>query len=334
MTVTERSGMTFVQACNMALDEAMGADPSVFLIGQDISDDETGGIFHVTAGLSTKYGRDRVRSTPIAEEAIVGAAVGAALAGMRPVAEIMLMGFFTLAVDQIHNHAAKLRYLSGGRTPVPLTLRMASGAGGQFAAHHSEQLEAWLAHSPGIKVAIPSSPVDAYGLLSSCIFDDDPCIFIEHTLMNFISVEGDPPEPGLRIPLGQANIVRPGRDVTVVGYGKPMLDIQPLLGSLAEEGIDVELIDLRTISPLDDRTVLESVARTKRAVVIHEARRNFGVGAELAARIHEELFGELAAPVQRVGAPHTSVPFSAGLEQAYIPGPSDFEGAIRRTLGR
>jgi pyruvate dehydrogenase E1 component beta subunit len=332
MAATGEKSMTFVEACRSALDEAMGEDPRVILIGEDIADAENGGVLKVTKGLSTKYGVERVRSTPIAEEAIVGAAVGAALAGLRPVAEIMFMQFLTLAMDQLHNHAAKLRFMSGGRTNVPITLRMSSGAGAQLGAHHSEQLEAWLAHSPGLKVAIPSSPADAKGLLLSCIFDDDPCVFIEHTLLYYAGIAGPVPEAGARIPLGQANVVRPGSDVTVITYGKSVLDVQQAAVGLADAGIDVEVIDLRTIAPLDERTILESVARTKRAVVVHEARRNFGVGAEIAARIHNELFGELEAPVERVGAADSSVPYAACLEAAYVPGVAQIEEAVRQVV--
>lgn len=331
--VSSPTEMTFAQACGMALRDAMRADERVFLIGEDIGDDECGGAFQVTKGLSLEFGRERVRSTPIAEAAIIGAAIGAAMAGMLPVAEIMLMAQSVLAFDQIYNHAAKQRYLSGGRTSVPLTVRMASGAGGQFGAHHSDQLESWLAHSPGLKVVMPSSPADAYGLLTSCIFDDDPCIFIEHTLLNFMKVASDAPiNSGAGIPLGTANVLQEGSDVTVIGYSKPLIDIQPVLRTLSDDGISVEVVDLRTIAPYDERTVLESVAKTKRAVIIHEARLPFGVGAEISAKINEELFGELAAPVRRVGAPLCPVPFAANLESVYIPGPGDFERAIRSVI--
>jgi pyruvate dehydrogenase E1 component beta subunit len=324
--------ITFVEACRLALDEALATDDSVFLLGEDISDDECGGVLKVTQGLSTKYGKNRVRSTPISEEIIVGTAVGAALAGMRPVAEIMFMSFLTLAMDQLHNHAAKARYMSGGTTTAPLTIRTAAGAGGQFGAHHSEQLDVWLAHSPGVKVAIPSSPADAKGLLSACIFDDDPCVFVEHVLLYYMGFMGPEPDPGFRLPLGQANVLRPGSDVTIVGYGKSIIDAQLAADGLAGKGIDVEIIDLRTLAPLDDRTVLESVAKTKRAVIVHESRRNFGVGAELSSRIHEELFSDLAAPVQRVGAKDTSVPFSTVLETAYLPSVIDITTAVHKTL--
>jgi pyruvate dehydrogenase E1 component beta subunit len=224
--------------------------------------------------------------------------------------------------------------MSAGKTTAPLTIRTAAGAGGQFGAHHSEQLDVWLAHSPGIKVVIPSSPADAKGLLTACIFDDDPCVFVEHVLLYFLGFMGEDPGPGHRLPLGKANVLRPGSDVTVIGYGKSIIDAGLAADGLAAKGVDVEIIDLRTVSPWDEETVLASVAKTKRAVVVHESRQRFGVGAEISSRIHEELFGELAAPVQRVGAPYTSVPFSLSLESAYLPNVSDITVAINATLGR
>ncbi|MBA3743288.1 alpha-ketoacid dehydrogenase subunit beta [Sporichthya sp.] len=322
--------MTFVQASAAALEEALAIDPTVVMFGEDMADDTGGGVFGVSAGLSTKYG-DRVRSTPISEQAIMGAAVGAAVAGLRPVVEIMLMNFMGIAMDQFVNHASKLRFMSGGQTPVPLTVRTATGAGFQQAAQHSDMLEAWFGHVAGCKVVTASNPADAKGLLLSCIFDDDPCIFIENTLLYFGpgAVPGEAPPPGHRVPLGKANVVREGSDVTVVSYGRQVIDAITVVDRLAEEGLSVELIDLRTIMPFDERTVLESVAKTKRAVVVHEAVKRCGVGAEVSSRIHEELFGELAKPVLRVGARTSPVPYSAVLEQAYLPQAPQIEAAIR-----
>ena len=322
--------IAFTDAYRLALDEALGSDPSVFLLGEDIADEEGGGIFKVTKGLSTKYGKHRVRTTPIAEEAIVGAAVGAALAGMRPVAEIMLMNFVTVAMDQIVNHAAKLRFMSGGQTHVPLTIRTRTGAGGGTGGQHSDMLEAWFAHVAGMKVVIPSSPADAVGLLTACIFDDDPCLFIEDSMTR--SVTGPAPPPGHRLPLGRANIVRPGTDVSVVSYGRPIKDALVIAERLAGEGISVEVVDLRTISPLDAETILKSVAKTRRAVIVHEAPRSFGVGAEVAARIQEHLYGELAAPVLRIASRDVPVPFAKVLEQEFLYKPSAIEAAICQTL--
>jgi len=320
-----------IQAVNLALDEAMGLDPNVILLGEDIADGQEGGIVGVTKGLSTKYGTSRVRSTPISEQAIIGAAIGAAIVGMRPVAEIMLMNFTTVAMDMIVNHAAKLRYMSGGQTHVPITIRTMTGAGFGTGGQHADYLEAWFAHTAGMKVVAPSSPADAYGLMLSCIFDDDPCLFIENmpTYWN----PGALPEIGQRIPLGKANVQREGSDVTVISYSRILQDCAAVADKLAKEGIQVELIDLRTISPLDEATLLKSVGKTRRAVVVHEAVRNFGVGAEIAAMLHEHLFGELKAPVQRVGANHSPVPFSKTLETAFVPQQSTIEGAIRKALG-
>jgi pyruvate dehydrogenase E1 component beta subunit len=322
--------MNTIQAVNLALDEAMGLDPNVILLGEDIADAQEGGIVGVTKGLSSKYGSSRVRSTPISEQAIIGAAIGASIVGMRPVAEIMLMNFTAVAMDMIVNHAAKLRYMSGGQTHVPITIRTMTGAGFGTGGQHADYLEAWFAHTAGMKVVAPSSPADAYGLMLSCIFDEDPCLFIEN--MPSYWTPGTPPQVGQRIPLGQAKVLREGRDVTVISYSRMVQDCAAVADKLAREGIQVELIDLRTISPLDEASLLRSVAKTRRAVVVHEAVRRFGVGAEIAALLHEHLFGDLKAPVQRVGANHSPVPFSKTLETAYVPQPAAIEAAIRKTL--
>jgi pyruvate/2-oxoglutarate/acetoin dehydrogenase E1 component len=315
--VAAKTTITFSEAYNRALDESMAVDPSVILLGEDIGDEEGGGVFKVTKGLSTKYGTQRVRTTPISEQAIVGAAVGAALAGMRPVAEIMLMNFITVPMDQIVNHAAKLRFMSGGQTHVPLTIRTRTGAGGGAAGQHSDMLEAWFAHVAGIKVVVPSSPADAIGLLSGCIFDDDPCLFIEDAMTR--TMTGPPPPPGYRLPLGKANVVRVGTDVSVIGYGRPITNAIQIAEKLAAEGISVEI-------------VLRSVAKTRRVVVVHEAARSFGTGAEVAARIQEHLFSDLKAPVLRVASRDVTVPFAKILEQEYLYKPSAIEAAIRQAL--
>jgi pyruvate dehydrogenase E1 component beta subunit len=320
--------ITFNDAYRIALDESMAADPSVILLGEDIGDAEGGGVFKVTKGLSTKYGAQRVRTTPISEEAIMGAAVGAALAGFRPVAEIMLMNFVTVAMDQIVNHAAKLRFMSGGQTSVPLTIRTRTGAGSGSGGQHSDMLEAWFAHVAGMKVVMPSSPEDAVGLLAGCIFDDDPCLFIEDMVPRPMQVAAPP--PNYRLPLGKANVLRAGTDVSLISYGKPIQDAVAIAAKLAGEGISVEIVDLRTISPLDSETVLKSVAKTRRAVVVHEAPRSFGVGAEVVARIQEHLFSELKGPVLRVASRDVPVPFAKVLEQEYLYKPSAIEAAIRR----
>jgi acetoin:2,6-dichlorophenolindophenol oxidoreductase subunit beta len=322
--------MNTIQAVNQALDDAMALDANVILLGEDIGDEEEGGVVGVTRGLSSKYGKGRVRTTPISEQAIIGAAIGAAIVGMRPVAEIMLMNFTAVAMDMIVNHAAKLRFMSGGQTHVPLTIRTMTGAGFGTGGQHADYLEAWFAHTAGIKVVAPSSPADAYGLMLSCIFDDDPCLFIENmpTYWN----PGPAPTSGERIPLGKANVLRAGKDVTVVSYSRTVADCVAVADKLAKDGIGVELIDLRTVAPYDAETVLGSVARTRRAVIVHEAVKPFGVGAEIAARINEELFGQLKARVERVGAYFSPVPFAKVLETEYVPTHSRIETAIRNTL--
>lgn len=312
-------------AITRALDEALGADGRVVLLGEDIAD-PGGGVFGVTRGLSTTYGAERVRDTPISEQAIVGAAIGAALGGLRPVAEIMFMDFLGLCLDQLANHAAKLRYMSGGRTQVPLVLRTAVGGGLHVGAQHSQMLEAWLTHTPGLNVVVPSTPTEARALLHACIADDDPCVFIEQVpLLSRRGVVDDVP-----VPLGVADIKRPGHDVTVITYGRQVHDALAVAESLAASGPDVEVLDLRSLAPLDTGAVYESVHRTRRAVIFHEAVVTGGFGGELAAAISEALFGRLAAPVLRVGAVSAPLPYAAALERLALPGPARLAEAIGR----
>ena len=320
-----------IQALNWALDDAMAADRNVILFGEEVADPEGGGIMKVTQGLSTKYGT-RVRSTPISEMAFTGAGVGAAIAGLRPVVEIMLMNFLAVCMDQITNHAAKLRFMSGGQTHVPLVIRTMTGSGFQTGGQHSDFLEAWFCHTPGIKVAMPSNPADAYGLLRGAIEDDDPVLFVEHFPSYWAPVLA--PGRGQVIPMGRANIVKSGEDVTVIGYSRAMTDIVAVTQKLATDGIDCEVIDLRTVSPLDMPTILTSVRKTRRAVVVHEAVRSFGVGAEVSARIHEALFRELHAPVQRVASRDCPVPFAKHLETAFLYSHADIAHAVRTTLSQ
>lgn len=329
--MTKAKKVTPLQIINGALDEALASDPNVILFGEDVADPEGGGVNGGTRGLSTKYGDLRVRSTPISEQAIIGAAIGAAMVGMRPVAEIMLMNFTTVAMDMITNHAAKLRFMSGGQTQVPITIRVTTGAGFGTGGQHADYLEAWFAHTAGIKVVTYSNPVEAAGLLLSSIFDDDPVIFIE-SLPGYWT-PGEAPEAGARIPLGVASVVREGSDVTVISYGPQVAVALQAAESLAADNVSVEVIDLRTIVPWDREAVLKSVAKTGRAVVSHEALKAFGVGAEISSVIHEELFSELQAPVQRVGAPSCAVPYSNVLETAFVPSSDNIEAAIRKTLG-
>lgn len=329
--MSETVKMNSLQAVNAALAQAMAEDDKVIILGEDIGDREGGGVTGTTAGLSTRFGDHRVRTTPISEQAIIGAAIGAALGGYKPVAEIMLMNFTTVAMDMIFNHAAKLRFMSGGQTHVPITIRTLTGAGWQTAGQHADHLEGWFAHTAGIKVVAPSNPADYKGLLLSCIQDPDPCIFIESAGSLFIPAEV-PADQG-PIPLGKAKVVQEGTDVTIVSWSSQLVRCQMALAGLAEAGISAELIDLRTISPWDKEAVLASAAKTGRVLVAHEAVRSFGPGAEIAATINEELFGQLKAPVKRLGAPYSPVPFSKPLEDAYIVQPERVVEAAKALMG-
>ncbi|HJP69628.1 MAG TPA: pyruvate dehydrogenase complex E1 component subunit beta [Sphingomicrobium sp.] len=309
--------MTIVQALNLALDDAMNADPKVIVLGEDVADQEEGGVMGVTKTLSTKYGANRVRSTPISEQAIVGAAIGAAIAGYKPVAEIMLMNFTSVAMDMIINHAAKLRFMSGGQTGVPMVIRTMTGTGFSVGGQHSDYLEAWFAHTAGIKVVAPANPADAYGLLLAAIADPDPVLFIEN--MPSYWSPGPAPERNVAIPLGKAKITREGDDVTIVSYSRMANEALAAADLLAEKGVSAEVIDLRTIQPWDRETVLRSVERTGRLIVAHEAAKPFGAGAEIAAEVNEALFGKLKEPVRRLGGAFCAVPFSKPLEDAFAP---------------
>ena len=319
--------MSLVKAVNLALHDAMEADDTVLVLGEDVADAEGGGVCGVTAGLSTKFGTDRVKSTPISEQAFTGAAIGAAMIGFKPVVEIMLMNFFTVASDMIVNHAAKLRFMSGGQTSVPIVIRTMTGAGVSNGGQHSDYLEAWFAHTAGLKVVLPSSPADAYGLMLSAIDDPDPVIFIEQ--MPVLFTLGKAPERHKKIPIGKANVIREGTHVSVIGYGRIVQQLIPVAEKLESEGISVEIVDLRTISPLDLDTVLACVARTGAAIVVHEAVKKFGPGAEISSAIHEQLFDKLRAPVARIGAKYAPVPFSQPLETASLPSLAEVEAAIR-----
>ncbi len=322
--------MTFGQAVNEALALALEADPRVFLLGEDIAD-PAGGVVKTTYGLSTRFGRDRVRPTPIAEQAIVGAAIGAAMAGMKPVAEIMINDFLMVCMDQVSNHAAKLRYMSGGKTSVPLTIRtLTAGFVGSFGAQHSQSLEAWLAHTPGLKIVYPSTPAEAKGLLLTCIDDPDPCIFFESMRAYF--APGPVPEGDYRIPLGEADIKRPGRDLTIITYGWTVGEALAAAATLDQDGISAEVLDLRTIVPLDVGAMVESVSRTRRALVLHAAVEFAGFGAELASILSTRLHGHLAAPVVRVGGRYTPIPFAQSLEGLHFPTAERVVAAARRLV--
>ena len=330
-STADPSTYTMRQALHAAFDSALAEDQRVLIMGEDVAD-PAGGVNGLTSGLSTKYGHDRVRDTPISEAAIAGAAIGAALEGMLPVAEIMIMDFIGIALDQIANHAAKLRFASAGRTPCPVTFRTAVYGGTGNGATHSQSLEAWFMQVPGLKVIMPSTPADAEGLLRSAIFDPDPCVFIDETALH--GVKGPRLEtPDRKIPLGRADVKRSGDDVTVITYGRGVRDALAAAEALAADGISAEVIDLRTLVPLDLPTVLGSVARTRRAVVTHYAVEFAGPGAELAARISSDLFGQLAAPVVRVGTRYTPIPASAGLEAQVYPNAARIEQAVREVVG-
>jgi acetoin:2,6-dichlorophenolindophenol oxidoreductase subunit beta len=321
---------TMVAALNRAIDEAMAEDEGVIFLGEDVAAKQGGGVFKVSSGLTEKYGEHRIRATPISEQAIVGACVGAALAGFRPIAEIMLMNFLTVCMDQIVNHAAKLRFMSGGQTNVPLVVRTTTGVGVGFGGQHSDMLEAWFAHVPGLTIVTPSNPADAQGLMRSAIASNDPVIFIENILC--YGITGEAPPAGHRVPLGMASIARAGSDCSIITYGRTVLDALEVAGQLAEEGISVEVVDLRTIAPYDEDAVLASVRKTGRAVILHEAVKAYGTGAEIASGLNETLFGELKAPIQRIGGSFSPVPMASVLEQAWIPNKDEIKDAIRSTM--
>ena len=321
---------TMVAALNRAIDEAMAEDEGVIFLGEDVAAKQGGGVFKVSSGLTEKYGEHRIRATPISEQAIVGACVGAALAGFRPIAEIMLMNFLTVCMDQIVNHAAKLRFMSGGQTNVPLVVRTTTGVGVGFGGQHSDMLEAWFAHVPGLTIVTPSNPADAQGLMRSAIASNDPVIFIENILC--YGNTGEAPPAGHRVPLGKASISRAGSDCSIITYGRTVLDALEVAGQLAEEGISVEVVDLRTIAPYDEDMVLASVRKTGRAVILHEAVKAYGTGAEIASRLNETLFGELKAPVVRIGGSFSPVPMASVLEQAWIPSKDEIRDAVRSTM--
>ncbi|MBI3974365.1 MAG: alpha-ketoacid dehydrogenase subunit beta [Chloroflexi bacterium] len=318
------------EALNEALHEEMDADPRVFLLGEDILD-PWGGTFRVTEGLSTRFGTERVRETPIPEAAIVGCALGAALLGMRPVAEIMLLDFTAMAMDQIVNQAAKLRYMTGGQASVPIVIRTAGGAGRASAAQHSQSLEAWFTHVPGLKVVMPSTPYDAKGLLKAAIRDPDPVIFIEHKMT--YGVRGPVPEGDYTVPLGVADVKRPGTDITVIATSRQVLRALEAAERVArEDGYDVEVVDPRTLYPLDTRTILASIKKTHRAVVVHEAPKRGGWGGELLSTIVEGAFDYLDAPIVRVAAPNTPIPFAPEMERYIVPDVAEIVAGIRQVM--
>jgi acetoin:2,6-dichlorophenolindophenol oxidoreductase subunit beta len=316
------------KAIGNALSDAMEGDPSVILLGEDIA--AAGGPFGVTKGLAEKFGDRRVRDTPISEAAIVGAAVGAALSGLRPVVEIMFMDFMTLTMDALVNQAAKAHFMFGGQRPVPLVIRTPHGGGLSAGPQHSQCLEAWFAHIPGLKVVCPATVSDAYSLTRSAIADPNPVIVVENKAL--YALKGELPDKPQEVPIGKGNIARPGKDLTIVTYGAMLYTALDAANSLASENIDAEVIDLRSIQPWDEALVLESLARTHRLMVTHEAVEAFGVGAEIVARMADIGFDELDAPIIRVGAPFMPIPFAKSLEVECRPDRNRLVAAAKKLL--
>jgi pyruvate dehydrogenase E1 component beta subunit len=326
----EMREITIVEALREALAEEMSRDPTVFLMGEDIG--RANGVFNVTAGLQDEFGKERVIDTPISEAGFTGMGVGAALTGMRPVVEILFCDFMTLAMDQIVNQAAKLHYMTGGQAKVPLVIRTLMGAGRGAAAQHSQSLQAWVAHIPGLKVVMPSTPYDAKGLLKSAIRDDNPVIFFEDKMS--YQVKGPVPVGEYTIPLGVADVKRVGTDVTFVATSSMVQVALAAAEALAQDGISAEVVDPRTLKPLDKETILNSVKKTGRAVVIDEGHLSYGVTAEIAAIIADEAFDYLDAPVKRLGAMDVPVPMTPVLEQATVPNVEQLVTTARSLFGR
>ncbi len=317
--------LKYWQAINLALREELERDATVCLLGEDIG--SAGGPFGATSGLQAIFGDRRVHDTPICEAGIMGVAVGAAMTGLRPVVEIMFLDFLGLAMDQLANQAAKIRHMSAGRVGVPLVVRTPCASGRQTGPQHAQNFEAWVSHVPGLKVVWGSTPADARGLLKAAIRDPDPVVVIES--LNLWGQRGEVPDGDGVVPIGQAAVRRSGRDVTVVAYGSVVVRCLEASSILAKENVEAEVIDLRTLSPMDEGTVLESLRRTGRLVVVHDAVGPCGFGAELCALAAEKAYAQLRAPVVRVTAPFTPVPFEPGLEKAYFPQPSKIAAAVR-----
>jgi pyruvate/2-oxoglutarate/acetoin dehydrogenase E1 component len=322
--------LSYREAVRDAMSEAMRRDDDVFIMGEDIA--EMGGSMGVTQGMLEEFGPERVRNTPISEMAIVGAGVGAAIAGMRPIVEVMYQDFLTLAMEQLVSQAAKHRYMSGGQVKVPLTVRTQGGAGWSPGAQHAQQLEAWFVHVPGLKVVFASTPEDVRGLLWSSIYDDNPILFFEHRTL--YGIKGEVPKEIEPIELGKARIHREGDDVTVVATGRLVHEALGAAKAAEEEGISVEVLDPRTLLPLDDDAIVASVQKTNRCVVAHEAIVRMGFGAEIAALVQEKAFDYLDAPVERVGAKFAPLPFAPVMEEYVVPHEQDVLAAIKRTMER
>ena len=322
--------ITMREALNQAMSEEMARDPNVFLLGEEVGAYQ--GAYKVTQGLVAKFGEWRVRDTPIAEEIIAGIAVGAAFIGLRPIAEMMTFNFSLLALDQIVNHAAKYRYMSGGQIRCPMVMRGPSGAAAQVAAQHSQAFESWYAHVPGLVVAMPSTPRDAKGMLKSAIRDDNPVIFMENEVL--YNMKGEVPEEEYHIPLGLGEVKRAGKDVTIVAWSRSAMTALTAADTLAQNGVEAEVVDPRTLRPLDEDLIFESVRKTNRCVVVEEGWRIAGFGAEIADRVQRECFDSLDAPVIRVHAADVPMPYARTLEKAYLPQPDKVVEAVQQVLYR
>ena len=318
----------YIWAINEAIKEEMERDENVFLIGEDVG--VPGGSFGASRGLHDLFGPDRVVDTPISEAAITGLAAGAAACGLRPILEIMFMDFMTVCMDGIVNQIAKMRYMFGSQYSMPIVIRTPSGAGLNAGPQHSQSLEAWFAHVPGLKVVMPGTPYDVKGIIKSAIRDENPVIVVEHKALH--GLKGEIPEEEYLVPIGKAKIVKEGADVTVVAVSKMVHESLKAAEVLAKEGIHVEVIDLVTVSPWDRETVFSSVGKTHRLVVAHEAVKRFGMGAEISAAVSEEIMDELDAPIMRVGAPFVPIPFN--LEKAYLPNVDQIASAVKGTMER
>jgi acetoin:2,6-dichlorophenolindophenol oxidoreductase subunit beta len=320
---------TYLEAIRAGLHEEMSRDSSVYLFGEDVA---LGGPFGVTNGLAEAFGKNRVVNTPISEGTVMGLAIGAATAGLRPVVEIMFIDFITLAMDQLVNHAAKLHYMSGGQLKIPLTVRVQCGISGNMGAHHSQSLESWLAHVPGLKVVMPSNSADAKGLLKAAIREDNPVVFIEHRGLYW--TRGQVPEGDHLVPIGKAAVAREGDRLTIVATAKMLATSLEAAEELSSDGVSVEVIDPRTLSPLDVGTIVTSVKKTSRLIIIHEAVEQAGIGAEIATQVQQQAFYYLDSPIARVAAPFAPVPASPALEKRFVPGKDLIIRAARQALDK
>jgi pyruvate dehydrogenase E1 component beta subunit len=318
---------TYLEAIRSGIEEELRRDSSVYVFGEDVA---LGGPFGVTKGLAETFGVNRLVNTPISEATVMGITIGAATAGLRPVVEIMFIDFITLAMDQLINHAAKLHYMSGGQLRIPLTVRVQCGISGAMGAHHSQSLESWLAHVPGLKVVMPANPADAKGLLKSAIRDDNPVVFIEHRGLYWS--KGDVPDNEAVVPIGKASVLRQGEHITIVALSSMVAPALAAARELEAEGISAEVVDPRTISPLDIETMVNSVKKTSRMIVVHEAVEQGGIGAEIVARVQQEAFHYLDSPISRVAAPFAPVPASPALEKEFLPSKELILTAAERAL--